>query len=758
MASMVPSPDSGRFDVIPYSDLSPEATWRTLGRGSFWKSIQGTIPWSGCGDQRDTAEVLDSDEYDVDKYFRRECTLMKECRHPNIVQFIGLCLAPASPPEYQPSLQNREEGNENSDRTSSIPAKTSRRRILIISEYLPNGNLRSHIANTRLEFGWRLRVSFSVDVARALAYLHARNCLHRDLKGENLLITENDRIKVCDFGFARIAARNEEEMKRMSYCGTDGYMSPSILLGEDFGLETDIFSLGVIFCEIISRRLVDDTTFKRVMPDFGLDSDEIRELASPGCPPAFIELAIDCVTVNVEKRPNIRQVLERLMAIEREVVEAQAAVEKTYNVGSLTFTAKNTGRRRGGKRPAGPGRIPSFQGQIEGPKYSDSEKEDFGETSDEDVDDTLAKLSQLQIGNGRTKSAFYLNAESANGTSNLGSQGQDSATGLARPDTYSVIKGSKTASRSSILFLDPAFVDAPTINSSVMTVKALKGEPEAFGTPGSLPSLPSSWIRMAKKEGAQDDPEDASGDTISTIKADDGHIDDPFADSEQKVQSHFSDETVPSPSPTTEADAVQAEAQPEPQIVVADKFATIKSMSTPVPAPANIVTTPPMSPGKKAFSPHRFTLIKPGWRALWEGSGANERHKSRYKVPGQKEAPESAQNGRKRVDSAQGLAAVLPMQLLGAGLLTRCYVCEKRLGLMKPYLACDDCQHVYHVRCGDLTSPDCRLEELDYVSVSAISVEDAILVDGKGKDKSKKSKRESKKLSKLSPRTSLIAV
>lgn len=124
-------------------------------------------------------------------------------------------------------------------------------------------------------------------------------------------------------------------------------------------------SPGVIFCEIISRRLVDDTTFKRVMPDFGLDSDEIRELASPGCPPAFIELAIDCVTVNVEKRPNIRQVLERLMAIEREVVEAQAAVEKTYNVGSLTFTAKNTGRRRGGKRPAGPGRIPSFQGQIE---------------------------------------------------------------------------------------------------------------------------------------------------------------------------------------------------------------------------------------------------------------------------------------------------------------------------------------------------------------------------------------------------------
>lgn len=439
------------------------------------------------------------------------------------------------------------------------------------------------------------------------------------------------------------------------------------------------------------------------MPDFGLDSDEIRELASPGCPPAFIALAIDCVTVDVEKRPNIRQVLERLMAIEREVVEAQAAVEKTYNVGSLTFTAKNTGRRRGGKdkRPPGPGRIPSFQGQIEGPKYSDSEKEeDFtGETSDEDVDDTLAKLSKLQIGNGRNNgggggSAFYLNADNAKGTSHLGTESEVSDTALARPNTYSVIKGSKTANRSSILFREPDFVDAPTINSSVITVKAWKGEPEEFGTPGSLPSLPSSWIRMAKKENAN---EEAEEDTTITLQSEAGKADDPFTEIEQKVQSHFSDETVAPISPSA-AEATSTETVPEGEveIAVADKFATIKSMSVPVPAPSDLTTSPIHSPDKKAFSPHRFTLVKPGWRALWEGSGgANDKNKTRYKPAGQKkDVPDSAPVARKRVDSAQGLAAVLPMQLLGAGLLTRCHVCEKRLGLMKPYLACDDCQHV----------------------------------------------------------------
>ena len=112
----------------------------------------------------------------------------------------------------------------NAPRTSSeqVQHPANRRRVLIISEYLPNGNLRSRIRNSSYEFTWPQRISFAIDIARAVAYLHARDCLHRDLKGENLLLSENDRIKVCDFGFARLAARNEEEMRHMSYCGTDG--------------------------------------------------------------------------------------------------------------------------------------------------------------------------------------------------------------------------------------------------------------------------------------------------------------------------------------------------------------------------------------------------------------------------------------------------------------------------------------------------------------------------------------------------------
>ena len=75
-------------------------------------------------------------------------------------------------------------------------------------------------------------------------------------------MTANGRLKVTDFGFARIVAQSEEESKRLTFCGTDAYMSPEILLSEEFGMDTDVYSLGVIFCELLARKLADDHTFK----------------------------------------------------------------------------------------------------------------------------------------------------------------------------------------------------------------------------------------------------------------------------------------------------------------------------------------------------------------------------------------------------------------------------------------------------------------------------------------------------------------
>ncbi|KAH9916190.1 kinase-like domain-containing protein [Fomitopsis serialis] len=286
-----------------------------------------------------------------------------EARHPNVVLYLGLSQAPDG-------------------------------RIFIISEFIDNGNLRLYIHDKTKPFPWRLRISFATDIARALAYLHARKCIHRDLKGENLLVTANGRLKITDFGFARIAARNAEESKRLTFCGTDSYMSPEILTGTEFDLPTDIFSLGVIFCEIAARRLADDNTFRRTPPLFEIDPDELRHLASPGCPPAFLQLALDCLAQDPALRPNTRMIMDKLREIEAEVLSRPSEADDMH-LGTVKFMTG--GQRRAGAAP----RIPSFGMGVGKDIRSSSTLEvhssDESADSDEEYAQTIETLSHVDL-------------------------------------------------------------------------------------------------------------------------------------------------------------------------------------------------------------------------------------------------------------------------------------------------------------------------------------------------------------------------
>ncbi|KAH9834415.1 kinase-like protein [Rhodofomes roseus] len=348
---------SDAFDVIPFDDIKGD--WKKLGSGSFGNVYKGNY----LGIEVAIKEVLPSNDYDVAKYFEREWRLMKEARHPNVVLYLGLSQAPDG-------------------------------RIFIISEFIDNGNLRLYIHDKSKPFPWRLRISFATDIARALAYLHARKCIHRDLKGENLLVTANGRLKITDFGFARIAARNAEESKRLTFCGTDSYMSPEILTGTEFDLPTDIFSLGVIFCEIAARRLADDNTFRRTAPLFEIDPDEVRRLASPGCPPAFIQLALDCLAQDTSLRPNTRTILDKLREIETEVLSRPSEADDMH-LGTVKFMTG--GQRRPGAAP----RIPSFGMGVGKDIRSSSTLEvhssDESADSDEEYALTIERLSHVDL-------------------------------------------------------------------------------------------------------------------------------------------------------------------------------------------------------------------------------------------------------------------------------------------------------------------------------------------------------------------------
>ncbi|WAR64138.1 hypothetical protein PtB15_16B298 [Puccinia triticina] len=302
-------PPNTRFDVVKFEDLSIETTWTKLGEGSFgfvYRAQYLGLPVA-------IKEIIPRTDYDMEKYFARECRISREARHPNIVQYIGLCLAP-------PSIENNPNEYSETQREDEFlygkkkPCRNVRKsRVLIISEYVPKGNLRNYLVSRSITtkaqpLTWRLRISFAIDIARAVAYLHERKCLHRDLKLDNCLLTENFRVKLCDFGLARFEAKTPEEVRQLSFCGTDGYMSPEVLRGAPFDLSTDVYSLGIIFCELISMKLAgassssssicnESAFLQRAPPRYSIKSSDVTSLLETqeeGCPKTFIELSLRC--------------------------------------------------------------------------------------------------------------------------------------------------------------------------------------------------------------------------------------------------------------------------------------------------------------------------------------------------------------------------------------------------------------------------------------------------------------------------------
>jgi eukaryotic-like serine/threonine-protein kinase len=128
----------------------------------------------------------------------------------------------------------------------------------VVSELLRGETLRARMKNGALPIG--VAVTYAAEIARGLVAAHRLGVVHRDLKPENIFITEDEHVKILDFGLAK--CRNEtlglsEQDSSVStqpgtILGTVGYMSPEQVRGTPADERSDIFSLGVILHEMIS--------------------------------------------------------------------------------------------------------------------------------------------------------------------------------------------------------------------------------------------------------------------------------------------------------------------------------------------------------------------------------------------------------------------------------------------------------------------------------------------------------------------------
>ncbi|KAJ0702998.1 putative protein kinase RLK-Pelle-LRR-IX family [Helianthus annuus] len=164
--------------------------------------------------------------------FQAEIAVLTKVRHRHLVALLGYCI--------------------------------DRNERLLVYEYMPQGTLSQHLfewsEHKTPPLSWKQRVSIALDVARGVEYLHSlaqSSFIHRDLKPSNILLGDDMRAKVADFGLVKNAPDGKYSVETR-LAGTFGYLAPEY--AGRVTTKVDVFAFGVVLMELITgRKALDET-------------------------------------------------------------------------------------------------------------------------------------------------------------------------------------------------------------------------------------------------------------------------------------------------------------------------------------------------------------------------------------------------------------------------------------------------------------------------------------------------------------------
>ncbi|CAA0824646.1 Mitogen-activated protein kinase kinase kinase YODA [Striga hermonthica] len=258
---------------------SPGSRWKKgklLGRGTFGHVYVGFNSETGemCAMKEVTLFADDAKSKESAKQLGQEIALLSRLKHPNIVQYYG--------------------------------SETVDDKLYIYLEYVSGGSIHK-ILQEYGKLGESAIRSYTQQILSGLAYLHATNTVHRDIKGANILVDPNGRVKLADFGMAKHITG---QSCPLSFKGSPYWMAPEVIRNSNgSSLPVDIWSLGCTVLEMATAKppwsqyegvaamfKIGNSKELPAIPDYL--SDEGKE---------FVKL---CMQRNPQNRPTAAQLLE----------------------------------------------------------------------------------------------------------------------------------------------------------------------------------------------------------------------------------------------------------------------------------------------------------------------------------------------------------------------------------------------------------------------------------------------------------------
>ncbi|KAG4990162.1 hypothetical protein JHK87_023619 [Glycine soja] len=213
----------------------------------------------------------------LEEQFNFEVALLSRLIHHNIVQFIAAC---KKPPVY-----------------------------CIITEYMSQGTLRMYL-NKKEPYSLSIEtiLRLALDISRGMEYLHSQGVIHRDLKSSNLLLDDDMRVKVADFGTSCLETRCR---KGKGNSGTYRWMAPEMVKEKPYTRKVDVYSFGIVLWELTTS-LLPFQGMTPVQAAFAVAEKNERPPLPASCQPALAHLIKRCWSANPSKRPDFSDIVSTL--------------------------------------------------------------------------------------------------------------------------------------------------------------------------------------------------------------------------------------------------------------------------------------------------------------------------------------------------------------------------------------------------------------------------------------------------------------